>query len=242
MRISFVTPAWGRFAVTRLALAQRAQLVSQLALRGVTADCVVIADDENIDIACSFGFDAIEMDNEFLGRKVNSGFEWAGERGSDYVAFIGSDDWMHVDLFDPLDGERVIAGHEISVCDLITGRMRHLGWRSKRGVPPWLIPRAALERCSFRPCRDSAKRGMEFQIEWGLRDSDAEWVFHDPHPLTRVDFKSDIGMTNYDTISRAIGRGSEITPPWGALAEKFSPDLVEMARETHELYAEAIAA
>jgi glycosyltransferase involved in cell wall biosynthesis len=223
LHVAFVTPAVGRFAVTRLALAQRANLRDELALRGVTATCVVIADDENLDIAREYGFDTIEREN-VLGRKVNAGFELAGKQGADYIAFIGSDDWMHPDLFSPLGANRVYAGHEITVIDLLTGQAKHLGWRHRHGVPPWFIPSGALERCNFRPCEDVATEGMEFQIGRWL--GDLQWYMHDPHPMTRVDFKSDEGLTSYEQITRAVaGKEGKI----GELEHWYSSDLVNMA-------------
>src|SRR5574337_1058010 len=226
MHLTFVTPAWRRPAVTRLALAQRSILCDELAARGITASCVVIADDENLDVAAEFGFPTIEMDNRYLGRRLNAGFEYAQD--SDYTAFIGSDDWMHIDLFDDLDGERIYAGHEITVVDLPTARMRHLGWRHRHGVPPWLIPRSVLEDSRFRPCRDESTRGMEWQIAFGIQAHKREWVMRDTHPLARVDFKSEVGMTSYDDISRAIGKGEEIHG-LAPLCELYPQELVEMA-------------
>jgi hypothetical protein len=225
MHVAFVTPAAGRFAVTRLALAQRANLRDELALRGITATCVVIADDENLEIAREYGFDTIEMDNTYLGRKVNAGFELAGKQGADYIAFIGSDDWMHLDLFSPLGANRVYAGHEITVVDLPSGRAKHLGWRDKRGVPPWFIPAGALERCDYRPCEDEATHGMEFQIGRWL--GELQWYMHDPHLMTRVDFKSDEGMTSYEQITRAVdGEEGEL----GELGDWYPADLITMAQ------------
>src|SRR3954464_9355536 len=94
-------PAWRRFAVTRLCLAQKKHLVRHLAARGITASVVVVADDENLDIAAEYGFDTVEQKN-VLGLKVNDGIEYACDNDADYVAFVGSDDWIHPDFFDSL--------------------------------------------------------------------------------------------------------------------------------------------
>src|SRR4051812_9717831 len=96
MQVGLVIPAWRRYAVTRLCLAQKQHLVAALAARGITCHVVVVADDDNLDIAASYGFATVEQQN-VLGRKVNDGFQHCWERGADYVAFVGSDDWVHED-------------------------------------------------------------------------------------------------------------------------------------------------
>lgn len=236
MNVWLVSPAWGRFAVTRLALAQRRHLCDELALRGISADCIVIADDENIDIAGEFGFPAIEMSNTYLGAKVNAGFEYAGEQGADFVAFVGSDDWMHPDLFDtlrflPVPRPPVVAGRVLTLVDLERGLMRQMSTSYRYGVIPWLIPRWVLEASDFRPLPNEKTRGIDLNLALGL-GSKPEWVFHDPHPLARVDFKSDMNMTPYRAASGSPGRHGEIEEPWETLVEKYPAELVSLAEKT----------
>jgi hypothetical protein len=229
VQVGLVIPAWRRYAVTRLCLAQKQQLVAALAARGITCHVVVVADDENLDIAAGFGFETVEQEN-VLGRKVNDGFEYACERGADYVGFVGSDDWLHENAFDHLDDSRVCAGHRIAVVDLERdGRLRRLGVGGPQGVPPWLIPRRALERSGCRPADDARTWGMEGSIVRGLGPVD--WRFDDPHDLVRVDFKSDVNMTPYGRITGLLGYGPEETA-WPQLAEKYPADLVALAERT----------
>ena len=88
--------------MTRLALAQRRWLCDELAARGLDANCVIVADDENLDIAREYGFDTVEVDNRGLGRRFNAGYRHAADQGADYLVHVGSDDWVHPDLFDIL--------------------------------------------------------------------------------------------------------------------------------------------
>lgn len=223
-----MVPAWRRYAVTNLALAQKAHLRGVLAARGITCRVVVVADDENLDIARSYGFDTVEQEN-VLGRKVNDGFEYACREGADYVGFVGSDDWLHEDAFDWLDGSRVCAGHHIAVVDMESGLLRRLGVRGPQGVPPWLIPRHALERSGFRPADDARTWGMEGSILAGIGPVD--WRFDDPHDLVRVDFKTDENMTSYRRITGLLGYGSEL-PAWPQLAARYPEPLVALAERT----------
>jgi hypothetical protein len=215
MRLTFVTPAWGRFAVTRLALAQRRQLCDELALRGITADCVVVADDENVEVAEEFGFQSLLRPN-LLGYKLNSGIALALEQEADYVSFVGSDDWMHPDLFVPdmLDGRTVVSGRKLCQFDLATGQSKVVGTRSPFGVIPWLIPRSLL-RPEMVPHHQGS--GLDLHLALGL--GVASWRMHDPHPLARVDFKSSVGLTPY-------GAGIGVTAP--RLETRYPESLVEM--------------
>lgn len=239
MDVWLVTPAWRRFSVTRLALAQRRVLCDELAARGITASCVVVADDENLEIAAEHGFETVEVGNSQVGRKLNAGLGYAAAQGADYLAFVGSDDWLHPDLFEPLLDEPgcVVSGRILALCDLVGGRLRYVAGRGRQGVIPWLIPRAALEPCGFAPLPDAQNRGLDLNLALAL--ADAEWRFHDPHPLARVDFKSDLNMTPYRA---ALGYGGERLDPWEALATAYPADLVALAERTAREYRYAEAA
>jgi hypothetical protein len=225
-----VIPAWKRENVTRLCLAQKQDLCRELAPRGITASVVVVADDGNLDVADEYGFDSIRQNNT-LGLKINDGFEYACHRGADYVAFCGSDDWIHTDLCERILAARgrVLSGDLIAVVDCPRGKLRHLGVRSHDGVSPWFIPRTVLEQCSFRPAEDERTAGMEGSIRKSLPETLA-WDFYDPHKLCRVDFKTGVNMTAYAGVSKLLGYGTE-EDAWETLATKYPQPLVEMARD-----------
>lgn len=227
-------PACGRPDVTRLALTGHRWLAEQLAARGITTTCLIVADDDNLEVADEFGYPGLERRNEPLGWKINEGFEHLCREGADAAAFIGSDDWLHPDLFDGIDGETILSGHEITVVDLVNPRLRHLGWRRPHGVPPWLIPRRILKTVGWRPCEDHQDRGMEGSISRKLQPFDIQWTMHDPHPMTRVDFKSGIGMTGYDQIASSIGIGPD-REPWTELTHQYPQTLVRVAEFTSYL-------
>lgn len=238
MDVWLVIPAWRRAAVTRLCLAQKQHLAGVLAARGITANVVVVADDENLDIAADYGFQTITQRN-VLGLKLNDGIQYACDRGADYVAFVGSDDWVHEDFFDVLSAARapgrepLVAGHLISIVDLEMGRLRKLGVRGPAGVSPYLIPRRVLEASGFRPVPDDAVKGMEGRLIQTVGPR-VDWMFHDPHDLCRVDFKTGQNMTPYARMERLLGYGREVAPPWEHLASRYPGWLADLARKTHE--------
>jgi len=104
----FMSPAWQRFELSAVCFEQRRRSMDVLEAAGIEARCVIVADDENLDIARGLGFDVVEQDNEWLGRKVNDGFEYAFKHGADYIVPIGSDSWLDPEFLLPLHSPRVV--------------------------------------------------------------------------------------------------------------------------------------
>lgn len=225
---------------------------------------MVVADDENLDIAREFGFHTVERDNRWLGRKFNDGIEYACRRGNaDYVVLIGSDDWMHVDLFDRLPlpmadppsldeiarvgsavwrlTAEVVTGREIAIVDLPGGRLRRCYSRGRYGVIPWVIHRKALEPSWYRPIQEQLEKGIDGSLIAGL-GARPTWVFTDPHDLCRVDFKSNVNLNSFEQITSGVGYGNEEPDPWSVLATRYPQHLADLARRTHEQLAPAVAA
>ena len=222
--------------MTRLAFAQRRHLADTLAERGISLNCVVIADDENLDIAREYGFDTIELPNR-LAHRVNEGFNYACRQGADFATYIGSDDWLHEDLFTDLlehsDEGVIVAGRILFFVNLRTGRAHRTWVKSRWGAVPWFIPKATLIRHKFRPIlgqHEDLMRSIDGAIAKGMRDR-TPFIFTDPHDLCRIDFKSTVNLTPYDGLVQAIGIGSEEPDPWSLLAERFPQHLVDRARQ-----------
>lgn len=220
--------------MTRLVLAQRAHLAGELSAAGIDCKTVVIADDENLEIAREHGCATVEHANEGLGAKFNAGYQHAAREGADWLVHIGSDDWLHPDalapLLAPLEPRPIISGHQIAYVDLLRARIRRAELHGTHGAIPWLIPRHLLERCGFAPIRPERNRGMDGELVRGLRRANAagQWVFHDPHDLARVDFKTRENLNDFQDMP-----GTTTRTPWDTLAERYPPHLVEIAKTTH---------
>jgi glycosyltransferase involved in cell wall biosynthesis len=173
------------------------------------------------------------MNNDGLGARFNAGFQFAAEQGADYLVHIGSDDWIHPDVFAPLlaplTPRPIIAGTQMAFVDLATGRLKRARMDGPHGVIPWIIPRELLEPCGFAPIRPERMRGMDGDLVRGLRRNRvrARWVFDDPHDLARVDFKSDVNINAYDGVP-----GTGRNDAWLALGEQYPAELVELAFRT----------
>lgn len=240
MNVWLVSPAWQRYGVTRLALAQRRWLCDRLSARGWDAQAVIVADDANLDIAREYGFDIVELGNERLGDRFNAGIEYACRQGADYVIHVGSDDWVHPDFFDPLPladaeeewptperpfivstpGPVCLAAGRITIVDLPTARVRQLT-TARRRLIPWAIPRALLEPSGFRPIAGHLQRGIDGALERGIPR--AEWRTHDPHPYLLVDWKTGDNLTPF-TQFESSDRGD-----FGGLVDFYPSHLLDMA-------------
>lgn len=229
--------AWRRFDVTRLVLTQRQRLCEELAARGIQATSLIVADDENLDIAREFGAVTIEAPNEWLGRKCNAALRYAADR-ADWVVWVGSDDWIHRDAFAPLivppetGPAMIIRGGRLTMVDLATGQLQRMNPPSSYGAIPWLIE-SRLIRATRKdsPIRPDLARGLDGSLIRGLRRSPItfELVLDDPHEFRCVDFKSSLNLSPFEPAAATYGIG-EPEPAWQTLADWFPADLVDQAR------------
>lgn len=153
MTLFFVTPAFRRYELSAVCFDQRVDVIRTLAENGTAAQCVVVADDENIDLARERGFAVVERDNEWLGRRFNDGIEYACRNGASRVVPIGSDSWIDPAFFLPMTSrERVMTGRNYFVVK--ADRAAEIYVSDKKGVGPLVLPRHLLKPSNFRPAQD----------------------------------------------------------------------------------------
>ena len=240
-----MSPAWQRYAITRLALAERRWLCDELAARGHTANSVIVSDDDNLDIAAEYGFPTVERDNSDLGERFNAGYEYAADQGADVFVHIGSDDWVHPDTFNvldnmsleygadelPQDGVIVWSPGPILVAQrrlMFVGTRRRTAQRcyvrNQWGCIPWIIPRAALEPTGFRPLPKGLMRGIDHALAHGLGHR-LNWVWQDGCAEWCVDWKSETNLTSYVGVAHTLADGAA-QDPGEALAGWYPEDLI----------------
>lgn len=231
--LCFVTPAWKRYETTALCLEQRNRVLAELAKHGIDAYQVVIADDENLDIARSLGAATVERDNAMVGRKFNDGMEYAGKAGADWIVPIGSDSWIDPEFFLPLtDPRRTLTSP--AYCAVQSERMAELivAPRNVRHMAgPYVFHRSLLAPAKFRPSAEdsvmvdtSTISGIERAIHRPIR-----WQLRTVHPFQYVGFRVEPMMTSYYSLARKwLVR--EHADPWAVLAKHYPADLVERAQ------------
>lgn len=235
--VCIVSAAWRRFDVTRLVLEQRQALCAELAPRGVQATSLVVADDENLDIAREYGALTLEHPNDPLGAKANAALKHAASL-ADWVVWIGSDDWIHPDAFDPLveDGApgtkaRIIVGERLSVVDTRRGELTRIRQCSTYGAIPWILEsRLLLHRRGT--IQADLERGLDGSLIRGIRRTLIPFRIekHDSHHFRCVDFKTHENLSTYRAVGDVLGDGAP-EPAGPALRGWFPADLVDKAEQ-----------
>lgn len=245
--VCILSAAWQRFDVTRLVLEQRQRMCVELAARGVDAGMLIVADDENLEIAAEYGSETVEAPNKPLGAKWNAGLHHAAEM-FDWICWVGSDDWIHPSVFDPIidtapaERAQIYSGRRLAIVDLRAGRLQRLESPSPFGAIPWLLD-ARLIRNAIRrqngtrigPLKPNENRGLDGALIRGIRLGrvNFSWDFSDQSDFRCVDFKTRTNITPFEGLARNLGVGDP-EPAWTTLADHFPADLVAKAAALSE--------
>jgi hypothetical protein len=172
---------------------------NELAKQGIKADCVVVADDENLDIAKQYGFHTVERDNQFLGRRFNDGHEFAGKSGFDFSAPVGSDMFVDHKLFVGLKDRFTITNYYAVV--------RKDGKGMATLSADWgilqIIPRRLMVPLEFRPCAESVEKGCDSHTRNRIKNHNGRILelFHkEVHPFECVSFQSKQQITSFQGL------------------------------------------
>lgn len=232
----FVVPAAGRLGLTAICLRQLRRTCDALQTAGLEASAVVVADDENLDVAADLGFAAFGRRNTYTSRKFNDGFQLACDpafnpRPADYAVPIGSDDWVDWRLLLDLPGRadlwafrrasfvredgREIAGRDITY---------------QGGVGMRVYPAALLRRSGYRPADEERSRGCDTSILVNLAKALGRqpYIAYRPSAYHQfVDWKTSGEQLNSyrDVVARF--RGPAPGDPWQALAGRYPAEALE---------------
>lgn len=233
MSVVFVVPAHGRFHIAATCLAVLRLTCDDLG----DATAVVVADDENLDVAAMLGFETVEMPNQPLGAKWNAGYARAAELGADILIPLGSDDFIHPDLV-----RAQLAADGEQRCTRASTVVREDGQKMARLHIPYdggdgvrMMPRALLERVNFRPCDDGATRAIDTttlrNLE-GLLGRPLRRTYADTDPLHLVDWKSADNLNGYrDCLAFRDGDEADT---WETLAPVYPENALRAMRRIYE--------
>jgi hypothetical protein len=239
----FITPAFRRFELTALCLDQRRRLCDELARAGVQANCVVVADDENLELARERGFEAVERRNNFLGMKFSAGYTHAMQQGATHMMPIGSDSWMTPGLVLSLPFAADALGGTTRLSSLRADGRERLDLEIDYGIGfgvASLYPRAAMDGVQH-PCAPNISRGCDtstYNRTARQKEMAVEMVFY--HAMEYTDFKSyDVQTTNWTKLrDRHYAKATRVATGDDAieeLRELYEDDLVDRLRD---MYAE----
>lgn len=238
----FVMPVHGRQRLAQICMRQLRWTCDELGYRGVHASAVIVGDDDNLDTARDLGFGTVVRDNEFTSRKFNDGIELAcspryNPEAADYVVPVGSDDWVHPNLFNPLPPADTMYAFQRMSFVREDGReltVRHL--RVEGGCGIRIYPRQVMEPLGYRPADEHRRRACDTSILSWLKTEDAlRTVEHRvSSPLWIVDWKSPGNQLNpYGTVD-ARHPAEMKADPFEALQGVYPDDSLDDMRAHYE--------
>jgi hypothetical protein len=224
-RLWFVVPAHERFALTDICLRLLAQTCEQMEQYEIEATAVVIADDENLDVARELGFATVYRDNEFVGRKLNDGYQLACDpdynpEPADYVVALGSDDWVDPSIFARLPSPATVGiFNQIAVVDEKRERLAQVTAPYTGGWGIRIYSSMLMAATNYRPCQEDRKQSLDSSTIEGVKRAlrhFPELEALDVHPLQIVDWKSENNLHPYREL--ASWAKGPVADPFEALA------------------------
>lgn len=236
--LCFVVPAHRRIQLSAICFAQMADACKTLREGGIDAQVVVIADDENLDLAHEHRLASIRHPNMIgslaLGAKWNAGYAWAAKEGFDCVAALGSDSWIEPSRYLtyelPQMGEMVCTRNYVAV--------HHSGARQARlrigydgGIGTRVFRTAMLANCGHAPIEGSRESGCDTATLNSLRAHQrVQLLYTDLHQFEVVGFQSrQVQITSYSELVR-LWLVKEVNDGCAGLEHFFKPQFVEAIR------------
>lgn len=245
MSLAFVTPAYQRLELSRICFQQRKHAIDILKDSGIEATAIVIADDENLELARECGFIAVERDNEWLGRRFNDGYYEAAMRGFTHVFPIGSDSWCDpqfiIDAVSRLRDEpesvqeaAVIASRHYTRFDK-TGTKRMQLWIPVGQGVSYVMPVSILAPSGYRPCQEDIRRGCDGSTWDTIRKTANPPVFwSEAHSLETTSFESYPQITKFSRLGTRWKTGLVEKDVFQALYSLYDSSLVLAIEKFYE--------
>lgn len=245
MSLWFVVPAHGRLDLARVCLRNLRRTCDVLTDDGLVATAVVIADDENLDLARELDFATIREGNAALGRKWNHGYQFACDpayhpRPADYVIPFGSDDWVDPELIlsAPRAQDHLTCFRRCAFVREDGRKLARLSIGYPGGVGIRIIPARLIASAGYRPADEHRRRALDTSTLRGLTRANygrtPSIVYHDLHDLQVVDWKSQAGQLNSYKVCLRFTHARESTDVFAALAAHYP---AESLAEMQALYA-----
>lgn len=236
----FIVPAHGRLGLAAVCLRQLKRTCDRMRDLGVDASAVVIACDENLEVARDLGFGTVDRDNLFMGRRLNDGYQLAGREHVDYVCPVGSDDWVDPEWMASLlpASDEVRCSRLSSVVNEDATRLAALRIPYPGGDGVRVYPTGMFRRLGYRPVDEDRKRALDTNTFERLNRTlpqPPKLVYHDTHAAQIVDWKSAGNLNSYRSCLQF--RDGPETDPWETLARVYPPDATGEMRALHGMVA-----
>ena len=244
-------PAHGRLRLAQICMRQLRRTCDALQTEGIDAAAVVVADDENLDVAAELGFATVERDNQFLSRKFNDGIQLAldpkhNPHPADYVVPMGSDDWVDHRLFLDLPPRDTMVGFQRLAVVREDGReitSRQLNYQGGAGIR--IYPAALMQPFGYRPADPDRKRACDTSILTNLARHHGPLMrvqHRHLHDYQIVDWKSPAEQLNSYAEIAAVFRAATTADPFDVLADVYPAAALDEMRALYATRAELVAA
>lgn len=174
----FVSPAYRRPQISAIVYHQRATMLNALRNQGIDAHALIIADDDNLQLARDAGLQTLNHPNLPLGQKLNAGISHAYREGADHICFIGSDSLALPQNFTQLHPRKVTYGTWYTLIHAPTQTSRRQYRTETRTLPAqvtilhiprpsWALntyPRRILDITKGRPVTPHLNAGLDGSI------------------------------------------------------------------------------
>lgn len=240
----FLVPAHGRLDLARVCLRNLRRTCDVLTAEGIEASAVVVANDENLEVARELGFGTIREENGALGRRWNHLYQFACDpeynpRPVDYVVPCGSDDWIDPELIlsAPLSQDHLTCFRKCAFVREDGRKLARLSIGYVGGVGVRVIPRSFVERAGYRPADEHKRRAIDTATLRGLTKANfgrqPEIVYHELHDLQVIDWKSEAGQLNSYKVCLRFTHARESDDVFGELSEFYQDSSIEEMREVY---------
>lgn len=234
--LCFVVPAWKRVELSAVCFRQWRVALDRLGEYGIDAQVVVIADDENLDLAVAEGFATLHRKN-MLGAKLNAGYRYAADNGFQYVAALGSDSFFCPERIGPFElpehGEMLCTRNYTVVSP--DGRAQaRLKIPYDGGIGTRVFRTEMLAQCKYEPVEPGRMKSCDVTTLNTLRrDHAIRFLYTDEHQFEILGFfTKDVQITAYDELLR-LWLAEPLTDPLSDLDQHYPSELLERA---HALY------
>jgi hypothetical protein len=189
----FVCPAYQRYDLSQITFRQMAYMRERLRGRGLETDILVVANDDNLDIAADHGLLTMIYEN-LLGQKLNEGYAYAAREGYEYVCALGSDSWMDPDRLAWLPApEAILCTRNLALVDRDGDLQRLLRIGYDGGAGSRIIPLHWLKPYDYRPLHPTQMSGCDTETLMAICrrvERPPAVVYTDLHPYEIVSFQS----------------------------------------------------
>jgi len=235
-----VTPCWKRPEITEFIFREflwaKNQTKSYLNL-----NIVAVGEGPNLKIAKKYRFHTVNRDNKFLGRKFNDGYEYAFRHGANLAIPIGSDSWVHPDIFIHTskvwrDNGSIFYSTKhamISETGLTLGLITSPPRNNEYNKCALLFyPRSLMAACNFRPCNEKQKKSCDRSTIENIlrRRKDAKFVKNaDVNDLQYLAFKNkEVQIWKYKDYKAQFRK--QHANPWQIIQKHYPGELTKYAR------------